>query len=166
MHRHFELDSKERLVNVENVGMPWHMDRARADLLPSVVPTQWQFCEDGIVPTEFTHLSTDPLDGPITLDPESDDNFLLELRDLLGEKDLLRYLGVGLLEPDGKKRKPPVEFTEGRASIALPFQIDLSKGTPPEVSWYFDPDPFVKRGCTRCCHVINGGHLVTHSKTA
>ena len=49
MHRHFELEAKEKLVNVENVGMLWHWDRARADLLLLVVLTQWQFYNDGIV---------------------------------------------------------------------------------------------------------------------
>jgi hypothetical protein len=163
VHRHFDFDAREKPVNVENVGMPWHMDKARAELLPSVIPTQWQFHKDGVVPTEFTHAPE--MVDQRRFDADGDEHFHKELHAYLEKQDVLRYFGVGLLEPDDKTKKPPIEFTEGRASVALPFQVDVSRKNPPEVSWFFDPDPFMKRGCTRCCHSNNGGHLLSHTAT-
>lgn len=168
MHRHFALEQDELLVNVDNVAVPWDTKTTRKSLLASVQPTQWQFLNGAIVPSEFTYLPD--ASDVCTFNVDADGEFVEDLHRFLESRKLEQYFGIGLLtreEGEGNHGPAPVEMTHGRANIALPFGIDESEMPSPEVSWWFDPNPFVKRGCSRACYPQKGsGHLTSHTTTS
>ncbi|KYK59810.1 hypothetical protein DCS_00944 [Drechmeria coniospora] len=133
LHNHFTLKDDEILVNFGSVAVPWKTTSSAKQLL-DVKGSAWRFTKDGLVPYEFTHYAYPAADiGGFQ-------SFLSELRDLLCSFGLVEKLGICALQDGVGDRAPQVEFTQGRANITLPFDIDPTEGPDNsiEASWEFE----------------------------
>ena len=132
IHRHFDLEPSERLVEYGRVTAPWVLDPA---LEKSVHPKSWRFIGDTMYPYEFEF---DPYNKSDHGAPQPFDlGFLNDLQDILKEHELLDTFGVALAPPENKKEPCLVEFTAGRTNVLRPFDEDEAEYLGVEALWTF-----------------------------
>lgn len=135
LHNHFSLDENEILVNIGSVAVPWKTT-SRAEQLRDVQGSAWRFTERGVAPYEFAYdVNSLPLPDVSDFQP-----FLSEFRVLLDRLGLTGKLGIcAFREGEDLDSTTQMEFTQGRANITLPFDIDPEDGPsrPIEAVWQF-----------------------------
>lgn len=117
LHRHFDMDPAEILVNIENVAVPWHTASMNPQLA-NVMGSSWRIVSDGLAPIEF-HYTNDTIRANI----EDHLDFVNELASVLQELALDKVLGVCAFNGVDDNDEPSVEFASGRANITLPMDV-------------------------------------------
>ncbi|PQE25768.1 phosphotransferase enzyme family domain-containing protein [Rutstroemia sp. NJR-2017a BBW] len=114
LHRHFDLDSSEKLVEYRGTSVPWKTSMISDDISAAC----WTISAHGVIsPYEFTYAPrSDPDLGPNLGKPEQV-AFFNAFRTLLKQH---HAEGVfGLCQYPGDDFQGRVEITEGRANINL-----------------------------------------------
>jgi hypothetical protein len=122
LHRHFDLNDAERLVEFNETSTPWNVEGS-ADLLGgSIRPQSWLFTADGkVVPYEFYFA---PHNAGEELSLEKKSAFLEDVFAALKKHGLRDLVGLRLYPGEGYEGR--VELTEGRANINFhPSQVYL-----------------------------------------
>ena len=136
LRNHFPLDSDELLVNIGSVAVPWKT-LSLATQLRDARSSAWRFTQQGVAPYEFVYdVASRPDVGGFR-------PFLSELRALLDRLGLMEKLGVCAFTREDQDATTQVEFTQGRANITLPFDIDPQDGPDRSIEavWQFDLPP-------------------------
>lgn len=109
MHRHFDMERHEKLVEYNGTSTPW----PRAYGMKEPQPAMWSFDDKGLLrPTKFYYSETE--DGSFT---KKDLDFIAKLK---AELSLRRLDNVfGLARYPGDNFDGSCEFTQGRANINL-----------------------------------------------
>jgi hypothetical protein len=140
LHRHFDLETGEKLVEYNAVAAPWRMTDAMQVIRGKVFPKSWAFAgDDGeLYPYEFGY---DPdVDGGFTA--KFSQAFVREMADLLKGNGLARTYGLSLISPDvwDPERPRMLEFTAGRTSVVVPLGEGLAEEdmkSVVEATWAF-----------------------------
>jgi hypothetical protein len=137
LHRHFDMDAGEKLVENGSVSAPWAYHQPDDDLYGgSVVPRSWMFSDGALYPYEFGYNSR--LSQAYPSMPINND-FLAEFHELLEEHHLTDILGltsVSPLAPGSMK----YEKTWGRAMVVFTMAEDALDAMGKETInalWYF-----------------------------
>lgn len=124
VHRHFDLDADERLVQEGNKSAPWKTERANK---AHVVPSAWAFRHGALYPYEFEVASGK------TKAPELPPAFVAELYMLLLENGYQETLGINTFHGGPTQQ----EHTEGRTNILTPVSGDPATDHTAPASWGF-----------------------------
>ncbi|KAH0536696.1 hypothetical protein FGG08_006462 [Glutinoglossum americanum] len=128
LHRHFDLEPGERLVEYNAVTAPWRMPESLKLLRGKVFPKAWAF---GAASSSEEGLELFPYE--FGFDPEAGDGaegggvvfrkeFVQELRDVLVREGLVGTYGVCAVgEEEGLPGRRLLEFTAGRTSVVVPL---------------------------------------------
>lgn len=113
LHRHFELDVDERLVEYRGTSVPWAVNQLAAHIKPS----SWLISAMGTVhPYEFYHSLSD--EGPtLDLGNPHQQAFLAEFAEVLSQHNAQGLFG--LCRYPGDDFKGRIEITQGRSNINL-----------------------------------------------
>jgi hypothetical protein len=124
VHRHFDMDSDEILVQEGMISKPYTMKEIEDS---NIVPTSWTFRDNTLYPYEFEFAPSDATAFGFSQE------FLTELRDLLKAFDYDTFLGITTY------RKGPTLFerTEGRNNILAVVEGDPASDHTVPASWYF-----------------------------
>lgn len=123
LHRHFDMDSSEMLVEYRGTSVPWERGHNMAQ---KVRPSNWTVTADAACqPFEFEYsLDDDDCEMELLADPKVA-TFVNEFADLLYKEGLVGLFG--LCRYPGDDFKGRVEVTEGRANINLrPDDVSFS----------------------------------------
>ncbi|KAF7368015.1 Phosphotransferase enzyme family domain-containing protein [Mycena sanguinolenta] len=145
LHRHFDLDPNERLVEVNSVSTPWPAEEV-GRVAGGIAATSWMFSANQLVPYEYKFVdqisSKEPGDDPAAF-PE----FLAELGTALKEFKVRRYLA--LTAHPGSEFKGSVEFTMGKANISVAPERVPNIHTL-DASFFFDPNYDAAKNGQKC----------------
>ncbi|KAF7561810.1 hypothetical protein G7046_g2353 [Stylonectria norvegica] len=183
VHRHFDLQQNELLVEVNGTATAWGIptdidDDGVADLAPGefrkhngcIKPHAWKVQGQGLVPYEFYFVSDyaprqyRDVAGLQAIDP----NFLRELIELLQENELDGILGLRLLRDISYTS---VEVTEGQANVTFQVTDDFAPKDPSrlfQAAWRFreaeeGSGAPVTRHCYETCTSPSGwSHVKSH----
>jgi hypothetical protein len=146
LHRHFDLETGEKLVEYNAVTAPWRMPDSLKIIRGKVFPKSWVFGEDEeLYPYEFGY---DPYIGGDTDGGRGggfaavnfSHAFVSEMRDLLKTYGLMRTYGVCLIEERVWDPSMPrlLEFTAGRTSVVVPLAVSEEETkSVVESTWVF-----------------------------
>ena len=120
LHRHFDLDPEEQLVEYQNVSAPWKLPKQLPDIGGDLRPKAWTLSDEIVRPLEYGYYDSRSVDKP-SAPPET--VFLDDLRDALVTHGLESHYGLSLLPDDAHDETKPVmlEFTAGRTNIMVPL---------------------------------------------
>ena len=152
VHRHFELEAAEQLVEFNNVVAPWRVAGSPEYLQPGIQAKNWAFVNGRLFPYEF-RFHADVSDAHAFAFSAA---FVRDLLDALTEFDLHNVYGLTALVPDDLDPTTPslLEFTAGRTNVLLPFTEALEALARVEASWLFPcVDPFSGPVKTRLCNL-------------
>lgn len=116
LHRHFDINSDEKLVEYRGTTVPWQ----KHELYQAVSPTTWLVCSDGTIrPYEFAYAPHNDIE---TTEPDPEKSpelakFLLAFQDLLHKHNLVNVFGLCCYPGDDFPGR--TEITRGRANINL-----------------------------------------------
>ncbi|KAI1132210.1 hypothetical protein F5Y10DRAFT_261456 [Nemania abortiva] len=114
LHKHFDMEPTEMLVEFGNVSVPWDAECNKSEI-HRITPTSWRFITGGIAPYEFTAGETTSLPGD-----QNYDEFTLELGNLLRDMHLDQLLGFRQIGKSTIESPAIMEFTSGRANVTVP----------------------------------------------
>lgn len=139
VHRHFDLQQREQLVEYNDVIAPWRVEDSPEYLQPGIMPKNWAFIDDGaLFPYEFRFnadvrscADTNELPFPLT--------FSGELYDALKHFGIAETYGLVAIENDDfdATTPPKMEFTAGRTSVLVDMTQDMEDATNVEAAWAF-----------------------------
>ncbi|KAI0008476.1 hypothetical protein F4779DRAFT_448368 [Xylariaceae sp. FL0662B] len=113
LHRHFDMEPHERLVEYRGTSVPWAQSLAK-----SAKPTNWVLEEDdGFRPFEFHYSLEDAADTPDSPQDPKYATFIKDFKELLEQKNAADLFG--LCSYPGDDFEGRVEITEARANINL-----------------------------------------------
>ena len=149
LHRHFSLNSDERLVDVGGASVPWSNGGSEA-LDSCILPVSWAFEGNTYHPYEFKFVPpTQELHKPVLPEP-----FVIELNETLKAHNLQGVLGIRVLKT-GQGKKPEMEITKGRSNITFDVDYDSDATEDANViqaSWAFGGTSVAEtRYCTSYC---------------
>lgn len=126
-------------MNIGSVAVPWKTS-SLAKQLDDVKSSAWRIDGNGLIPYEFTY------DAQMPSDLSNFQPFLSELSSLLQKLGLTGKLGLCTLANNGQDSLTEVEFTQGRANITLPFDIEPGTGADRSIEavWQFESSTFGK----------------------
>ncbi|KAE9369881.1 hypothetical protein N431DRAFT_485680 [Stipitochalara longipes BDJ] len=137
LHRHFDLEPKEKLVHFGNSSVPWNIDSQSLDS-KGIVPIAWQFLQDGLAPFEWRYVA--PFERkPPSIDLTTHGPFLSKLTTVLNENQLDGIVGIYAVNDPDIDKPPMFEITTLRANINLEVNIypDVASF---ETNWQFGKD--------------------------
>ncbi|KAL2071340.1 hypothetical protein VTL71DRAFT_12575 [Oculimacula yallundae] len=157
LHRHFDLDETERLVDYGGTAVPWRLSKASGNIRPST----WLLTADGgIRPYEFYYTSV----RDEATEPDLANADQLAFFDAL--KTLLRKYNAeglwGLCRYPGDDFPGRVEVTEGRANINLMPEDYPKDMTSRTAAWFFSP-PLWDFKCNCGCKYEGSNHTGAHN---
>ncbi len=118
LHRHFELEDSEKLVEFNNISLPWTSngdDHSGGKILPSA----WAVKDGGLTPYEFYYS---PLGRDTHFNFDTAEPFVRQFIQAIGESNFEQTLSLRLFPGEGFSGA--LEITEGRANInLLPDQV-------------------------------------------
>jgi len=129
VHRHFDIDSDQKLVEFNNITLPWRtttMTTAGGEDVEAkihILPTAWMFDdqEQKWMPYEFSYSPMGKVE-PVRLDDARYRDFLAEYACALKDAGLQKVVGLRLWPGEGFRGG--LERTEGKANIWLvPGQV-------------------------------------------
>lgn len=110
LHRHFDLEANERLVDYQGTSTPW---QATVTGMRDPQAAIWAFDKDDVLrPTEFRYSET--VDAPL---PENAPDFIRKFNAFLKQLNMVNVLG--LARYPGDDFQGSCEITHGRANINL-----------------------------------------------
>ncbi|KAF7506890.1 hypothetical protein GJ744_011131 [Endocarpon pusillum] len=137
LHRHFDLKDPEKLVEFNNISLPWkNQDQDDSHSGGKILPNAWLLNDGKLMPYEFFFS---PFNQVKSLDLTQDkvraflDEFVKAAKysSLDGTVALKMFPGPGF--------RGGLEFSEDRANIVLkPGQYKLENSQAAEVTWYFE----------------------------
>jgi hypothetical protein len=147
LHRHFDLEGSEKLVEFNNISLPWQNHNGDDYSGGKIVPNAWAVSGNKLLPYEF-YYSPLGRDSPFDFDATS--KFLSEFMQATSELGLEHTLCLRLFPHVGFTGA--LELTEGRANINLsPDQVtehDWDNTT--ETMWFFEPEYMRQKRVCRC----------------
>ncbi|KAL1867181.1 hypothetical protein Plec18167_008722 [Paecilomyces lecythidis] len=157
LHKHFQIEKNERLVDYRNISMPWAANDTCGSIVPKyegfVVPRTFRVFHEQLIPYEF-EFSTIPV-----FHNSGHANFLQKLADLLRQYDLDKVFGVRSLTEYNPELS--VEVTEGKTNIMIP-RGSVQESDLIEALWVFSPNGLQKCHCREYCLIINKKHVENH----
>jgi hypothetical protein len=161
LHRHFNLDNDERLVDVGGASVPWADDGSEA-LDSRILPVSWAFQGDTYHPYEFRFVP--PSQEP--REPTVSEEFFAEFNEALKSHHLQGVLGIRSFKA-GLSKKPEIEITKGRSNITFEYDSDAAEDDKAiEASWAFGGEGIASTAtfCTSYCSSRSdyGGHNKYH----
>lgn len=133
LHKHFELDENEILLNVGSVTVPCNKNHL-VTLNRKIQPSAWIITAGGLVLYEYCDAFGKTVDF-ISYLP-----FVSELRVILEQFSLADKIGLcRLFEHDLNSAGTQFEFTQGRANITLPLDVFEGSGKDASIEavWQF-----------------------------
>ena len=122
LHRHFELGETEKLVEFNNISLPWKSnndDHSGGKILPSA----WAVKDNKLTPYEFYYS---PLGRDDHFDFGTARSFVREFIEAVNQFGLEQTLSLRLFPGDGFTGA--LEITEGKANInLLPDQVCITQ---------------------------------------
>ena len=115
LHRHFDLAENEKLVEFNNVSVPWENVRTDDYAGGKVLPSAWLVEDEKLMPYEF-YFSPCGKDAPFSF--TGLEEFLEELVTTIKEEGLEKMLALRMF-PHYKDFTGNLEMTTGRAMINL-----------------------------------------------
>lgn len=126
LHRHFDLNGSEKLVEFNNISLPWNSDNGDGHNGGKVLPNAWVVRDGKLIPYEF-YFS--PLGRDSHFDFDTVGPFIREFMQTVAEYDLEQTICLRLFPHVGFTGA--LEVTEGRANINLsPDQVRTVPCTP------------------------------------
>ncbi len=116
IHRHFDLQPAERLVEYGRVTAPWVLNEYSSH---KVRPKSWAFIGDELYPYEFEYNPLIPSKAF-----EFDEGFLSDFQQTLRDHNLMNTFGIALAPADDPDFPCLIEFTAGRTNVLSPFDHD------------------------------------------
>ncbi|KAL2819550.1 hypothetical protein BDW59DRAFT_151341 [Aspergillus cavernicola] len=133
VHRHFDVNENELLVESNGTTMPWTvLDSASFyDDDGTITPQSWAFLRGRLMPFEFFFEPSFSSPKDPSLDPFSgiDSAFFREFESLLQQRHLDRTLGLSLLP---RCPEPQIEITRERANLTFNISEDKFRNAPGE----------------------------------
>lgn len=163
LHRHFELRGNEKLVEFNNISLPWSSQAGDNHSGGKIIPNAWAVCDGKIIPYEF-YFS--PLGHDHSFDFDQVTAFLTEFVQAIEERGLDKIIAIRLFPHEGFTGA--LELTEGRANINLsPNQVCVALSylhaqlTCPQVAkdgwnnatetmWFFEPEYMKQKRVCKC----------------
>ena len=122
LHNHFDLREGERMVEVNNISVPWGPSADDELMGGSIRPAAWLIDEDGkLMPYEFSFSAVEP---KIATDLNSNNvkSFAKDFVEAVKAEKLEKVVGIRVFPYPGFQGG--LEFTKGRANIVLsPGQV-------------------------------------------
>lgn len=154
LHRHFDMEPKERLVEYHDVSTPWVLD-SNESVVPVlggyVVPQNFKVDNGKLSPFEFAMQYDQPAGTPVPTE------FVQDLAQVLDAGDLSGVLGLRKRSPESDLT---LEVTQGRANIMV-----SGKGSNMpvvEAFWTFSEGVDAEAVCGQVCSVFCGVHFPEH----
>jgi hypothetical protein len=147
LHRHFDMDSEEKLVENGNVATPWAFHQSNDDLFGGeVVPKSWMYRDQALHPYEFGYNSEFEQTYPGAPD---NGEFLEEFGKLLEENRLDGVLGLTAVGPSAPGTMK-YEKTFGRSNVVFTMsqgEADAMDKETVSALWLFSAqEPSSKNG--------------------
>ena len=138
LHRHFDLEDNEKLVESGNVSVPWSYTQDDDNLHGgSVVPRSWILADNSLHPYEFGYNSfgvTEAYPAP----PENT-KFYIEFAELLVKYGLSDIVGLTLVKPmDPNIMRLEKTYRHANVVYELPAEV-IDKDTMQAV-WQFSEE--------------------------
>ena len=137
LHRHFDMDPNEKLVEYGPVQNPWPVAADQEFVQGGhVLPKSWRMYNDELHPFEFQFFPA--TEQPRT--PVFTKAFVNELRDVLLKTGLDNIVGISLTDPAADSKPDDlVEITIGRNSMMVPAGKAPAEGVDSTVAaaWSF-----------------------------
>jgi hypothetical protein len=137
LHRHFDMDPNEKLVEYGPVQNPWPVAADQEFVQGGhVLPKSWRMYNDELHPFEFQFFPA--TEQPRT--PVFTKAFVNELRDVLRKTGLDNIVGISLTDPAADSKPDDlVEITIGRNSMMVPAGKAPAEGVDSTVAaaWSF-----------------------------
>lgn len=152
LHRHFDMEPTERLVEFGNVSVPWDVT-SNGEEMGKIQPVSWRFVGGGIVPYEFTANQLGQL-----LEGCDYDAFVNHLSNALQSMRLDHTFGLCRMTSSAIHGHPTMEFTSGRANVTVPdsmWALDCDSAAV-EAAWQFGSQGKQPVSC-RCSVCRNPG---------
>lgn len=170
LHRHFDLNEHEILVDANGTSTPW--DLRGTSVSPSgfgkyggtIRPNSWMVANGHLVPYEF-HFDR----SPATVAPELSADFVEELTAILEANNLSNVLGLRLLRDAARCQ---VEVTEGNVNVTFPLgneaQPDIvDSDSYLQAAWQFPSTgsgkPQARDWCVTLCLKISPPEIKTYA---
>lgn len=119
LHRHFDLEDCEKLVEFNNISFPWKIQNGDDYSGGKILPTAWAVTGDKLLPYEF-YFSPLGRDSPFNF--EATKPFLSDFMQAIAKLGLEKTICLRLFPHVGFTGA--LEITEGRANINLsPDQV-------------------------------------------
>ena len=119
LHRHFNLEGSEKLVEFNNISLPWKNQDGDNYSVGKILPNAWAVNGDKLLPYEFYYS---PLGRDSHFDFEATSDFLSEFMQTISKSGLEQTICLRLFPHVGFTGA--LELTEGRANINLsPDQV-------------------------------------------
>ncbi|GFF59091.1 hypothetical protein IFM51744_09792 [Aspergillus udagawae] len=139
VHRHFDVNEDELLVESNGTTMPWTVPGLASfcDDDGTIKPQSWAFLHGRLMPFEFFFEPSfsSPKDPRVDLLSGVDSAFFHEFESVLRQRHLDNTLGLCLLS---RCPQPQIEITRGRANITFNVSEDNyrnARGEFTEVVW-------------------------------
>ncbi len=153
LHRHFDLNPDEILVEHGSTSTPWPVPPDPLNFMGGrIVPRSWYFptASSEPRPYEFGFERHDEVVRPASADPESHAAFVADLREILNKHSLTSLLGLVALSPDYLPTEAQTmikcEKTFGRANVVFELGAEALTDKDKRTSiWTFGK--FTRGGC-------------------
>ncbi|GAO19842.1 uncharacterized protein UV8b_04509 [Ustilaginoidea virens] len=155
IHRHFDLEHHEKLVEYKGTSIPWSGGFSG---MKEPQPAMWSFDDKGVLrPIEFYY--SEAHDGNFA---EKDLELIAKFKTELALRGLDNVFG--LVRYPGDKFDGSCEFSQGRANINLQPKDYPAVLKAFSTIWFFS-EPLWKRGCTCKCNEVSSDHPHTGHRT-
>lgn len=161
LHRHFDMNPNERLVEVRKTSFPIEVDVTEEPVIPwhagNIVPQVYRSMGSWLVPCEFAWEEGEGADAF-----DFDDQFARRFGELLEEYGMQDLLGLCRRGPEDESHLS-MEVTHGRVNVMVPQE---SIGAPEHVEafWAYNEDGLEKAACVVVCYSgANGAHNSMHA---
>ncbi|ATY64602.1 hypothetical protein A9K55_004765 [Cordyceps militaris] len=152
IHRHFDLEPSEKLVEYMGTSTPWS---GGSSGMKEPQPAMWAFDDAGLLrPTEYHYSETQDADFT-----HQDLEFFAKFKAELALRNLADIFG--LARYPGDDFEGSCEFTQGRANINLQPHDYPAILKAISTVWFFS-EPLWKRGCNCKCNANADDHPHTH----
>lgn len=156
LHKHFSMETNQRLVDLRNMSTPWTVNNSDI-VVPKyegfIIPRTFRFFNGVWSPVEFDF-------SPCSSDGDSDHEFLVGISALLHQHGLDNVLGLRAL--DRYDPELSVEITEGKTNIMMP-RGSVKDSELIEAVWVFSTDDDQRCHCREYCWKdTEGNHLSDH----
>ena len=134
LHRHFDMQPNERLVECQAVVTAWLIPDCLPVVHGEIAAKNWAFINGQLHPYEFRYVASKAVpSGQLTSE------FVCDLREALVRHRLEKTYGVGLLPENAQDESQPawLEFTAGKASVSVPMTAGITESLTSQTMFLF-----------------------------